>query len=110
MTPASWAIAVTSRKRSENLPELRTVAEEGLEGFEVASWFGILAPAGTPKSVVGKLHEAISKGTSTNEFKRRLETLGAVPMSEGPAEFSALIARELAKWEKIVRASGARVE
>lgn len=104
------AIAVTSRNRSENFPELKTVAEEGLAGFDVASWFGILAPAGTEQAVIDKLHRAIARVMSTADFKRRLHTLGAQPMSEGPREFHGLIERELTKWATIVKESGARVE
>lgn len=104
------AIAVTSRNRSESSPQVKTVAEEGLAGFEVASWFGVLAPADTPQAVIDKLHRTIAGVASTAEFKSRLHTLGAQPMSEGPKDFRRLIESELKKWAVIVRESGARVE
>lgn len=104
------ALAVTSSKRSENFPELPTIAEQGLDGYQVSSWFGVLAPGGTPKAVIDKLHAAFSKEVATPEFKARLEKLGAQPMSGGPKEFQELIKRELVKWAAVVKASGARVE
>jgi tripartite-type tricarboxylate transporter receptor subunit TctC len=104
------ALAVTSRSRSSNFPQLKTVAEEGLPGFEVASWFGVLAPGGTSKEVVEKLHRELSAAISSKDFKDRLATLGAEPMSGGPREFQALIKTEFEKWGRIVKESGARVE
>lgn len=104
------ALAVTSSQRSENFPQLPTIAEQGLDGFQVSSWFGVLAPGGTPRAVIDKLNGAFSKETAAPEFKARLEQLGAVPMSGGPKEFEALIKRELVKWAAVVKASGARVD
>jgi tripartite-type tricarboxylate transporter receptor subunit TctC len=105
------ALAVTSSKRSENFPQLPTIAEQpGLDGFQVSSWFGVLAPAGTPKPIVDKLNAAFTKEATAPDFKARLEQLGAVPMSGGPREFEELIKQELVKWAAVVKASGARVE
>lgn len=101
------AIAVTTAKRSEQFPNLPTIAESGFPGFEVSSWFGVVAPAGTPKDIVAKLDGVISRVVSSPEFKARLVSLGAVPMSGGPAEFSALIKSELAKWKPVIKESGA---
>jgi tripartite-type tricarboxylate transporter receptor subunit TctC len=72
----------------------------------VASWFGVLAPAGTPKPVIDYLNKAISATISTPPFRKRLVDLGAVPMHGGPQEFSRLIATELHKWESVVKDSG----
>lgn len=103
------ALAVTSTKRSENFPQLPTIAE-GLPGFQVSSWFGVLAPGGTPKAVIDRLNAAFSKEAATPAFKARLEQLGAQPMSGGPQEFQELIKQELVKWADVVKVSGARVE
>ena len=105
------ALAVTSSQRSENFPQLPTIAEQpGLDGFQVSSWFGVLAPAGTPRPVIDTLNAAFKKEVTAPEFKTRLEKLGAVPMSGGPKEFEELIKHELVKWAAVVKASGARVE
>jgi len=101
------AIAVTTAKRTDQFPNLPTIAESGFPGFEVSSWFGVVAPAGTPKDVVAKLDSVISKVVSSPEFKARLVSLGAVPLSGGPAEFSQLIDSELAKWKPVIKESGA---
>jgi len=104
------AIAVTSAARQVTYPNLPTIAESGFPGFEVASWFGILAPAGTPKPVIAYLHKTITKVISTPQFKNRLLELGAVPMTGGPDEFAKLIKTELQKWEGAVKSSGATPE
>ena len=100
------AIAVTTRARQANYPNVPTIAESGYPGFEVASWFGVLAPAGTPKPIIAHLNKAITATISTPEFKQRLLSLGAVPMHGGPEEFSQTIAAELLKWESVVKGSG----
>jgi len=104
------ALAVTSRSRQPTYPDVPTIAESGYPGFNVSSWFGILAPAGTPKSVIAFLNAAIHKVVSTPQFKARLLQLGAAPMQGGPEEFSKLIKDELQKWGPIVKSSGAKVE
>lgn len=101
------AIAVTSVARQKDFPSVPTVAESGYPGFEASSWFGVLAPAGTPADVVAKLSRIISSTASSAAFEARLLQLGAVPMAGTPPEFAQLIKTELAKWGPVVHATGA---
>lgn len=105
------AFAVTSAVRSQALPDLPTVAEAAnLPDFEASSWFGLLAPAGTPADIVNRLHEETAKALKSAEITSRLGALGAIPGGTTPAEFSRQIAAEIAKWAPVVQASGARVD
>ncbi len=105
------ALAVTSAERSAALPELPTVAEAGpLKGFEASSWFGLLAPAGTPADVVNRVQQETAKALATPAMKERLLSQGAIPSGMSPADFAALIAAETKKWAAVVKASGAKVD
>ena len=107
------ALAVTSASRSTALPDVPTVAEVGgatLKGYEASSWFGLLAPAGTPAEVVNRLQQETAKALGSAALKERLQAQGAIPGGNTPAEFSALIAAETTKWAKVVKASGAKVD
>lgn len=104
------AVAVTSSKRAPVLPELPTIAEAGLPGYEASSWFGILAPASTPRDVVGKLHDAIVKGLATPETSERLASQGAEQVGNTPEQFAVFIREEIDKWGKVVKAAGAKVD
>ena len=104
------ALAVTSMTRSAALPDVPTMDEEGLKGFDATSWFGLLAPAGTPKDIVAKLNSASVKALASAEMRERLATQGADPVGNTPDQFAAFIKAEIDKWAKIVKASGARID
>jgi tripartite-type tricarboxylate transporter receptor subunit TctC len=104
------ALAVTTSKRIPALPNLPTVAESGLPGFETGSWFGLLAPAGTPMDIVNRVQQETAKALATPGMKERLLAQGAIPSGNTPAQFATLIDRELKKWQPVVRASGAKVD
>jgi tripartite-type tricarboxylate transporter receptor subunit TctC len=105
------ALAVTSAQRSAALPDVPTVEEAaGLKGFEASSWFGLLAPAGTPPDVVSRIQQEVAKSLATPAMKERLATLGAIPSGNTPAQFAALIESEHKKWAEVVKASGAKVD
>ena len=107
------ALAVTSAARSGALPEVPTVEEVGgpsLKGYEASSWFGLLAPAGTPADVVNRVQQETAKALATATMKERLLSQGAIPSGMTSAEFVRFIGAETAKWAKVVKASGAKVD
>jgi tripartite-type tricarboxylate transporter receptor subunit TctC len=104
------ALAVTSPQRSSLMPQLPTVAETGLPGYDVASWFGLAAPAGTPQDIVSRLNEEVGKMLRAPDMRERLASLGAEPRTMTPQQFAALIPAEIRKWAKVVKDSGAHVE
>jgi tripartite-type tricarboxylate transporter receptor subunit TctC len=104
------ALAVTSGKRSSVAPDLPTVAESGLPAFEVINWYGVLVPARTPKAVVDKLNAEIAKIMKMPDVKERLSSVGIETFSSTPAQFAAFIKDETAKWAKVVKFSGARLD
>ena len=105
------AFAVTSAKRSSALPDVPTVEEAaGLKGFEASSWFGLLAPAGTPVEVLNRIQQETAKSLSTPVIKEKLVAQGAVPGGSTPQEFAAFIDAEIRKWAPVVKTSGARVD
>ena len=103
-------LAVTTAKRSPELPDVPTIAEAGLPGYEATSWFGLFAPAGTPAPVVSRLHAAIVKVLAQPDVKKKISEQGAEVYSEKPEQFAAFIQAESAKWGKVVRESGASVD
>ena len=90
------------------MPELPTIAESGVPGFDVASWIGVAAPAKTPKDIVYKLNTEIVKILHMPDVRRRFFELGAEPVGNTPEEFAAYIQTEIVKWSKVVKDSGAR--
>ncbi len=104
------AVAVTSLKRAPALPDVPTVSESGVPGFEASSWFGILAPAGTPAPIVAKLNAEVNKWLQSPEGKEQLLAQGAEVAGGPPEQFVAHIRAETDKWAKVVKASGAKVD
>jgi tripartite-type tricarboxylate transporter receptor subunit TctC len=104
------ALAVTSPKRSAALPDVPTVAEAGLPGYDSTQWYGVLAPAGTQREIVARLHGAIARALRDEEVGRRLAADGAEPVGSSPEEFTAFIKSETEKWAKVARAAGIKAE
>ncbi|AEG94614.1 Bug family tripartite tricarboxylate transporter substrate binding protein [Ramlibacter tataouinensis] len=105
------ALAVTSSQRSSALPDVPTVEEAGgLKGFDASSWFGLLAPAGTPADIVGRIQQEVARSLDTPAIKEKLQAQGAIPSGNTPAEFARLIDAEHKKWAGVVKASGAKVD
>jgi len=104
------ALAVTSGTRASSLPEVPTLSEAGLPGYEIVSWQAVFAPAGTPQPVVQRLATEIGKIINDPEVKSRLAGLGVEPSGAGPAELGALQKSEVAKWAKLIKASNIKVE
>ena len=104
------AIAVTSTKRAPALPDLPTIAESGVSGFDASSWFGLLAPAGTPKDVIQRINAEANKALQSPEMKEKLLGQGAEAVGNSPEFFAEYIKAETAKWAKVVKESGAKVD
>ncbi len=105
------ALAVTSAQRSAALPDVPTIEEAaGLKGFEATSWFGLLAPAGTPADIVNRLQQEVARALNTPAIKEKMLAQGAIPSGNTPAEFARLIESEHTKWAQVVKTSGARVD
>ena len=104
------ALALVAPQRSSVLPDVPTVAEAGLPRFEVTTWYGILAPAGTPRPVVERLNGELGKIMHSSELKERLEALATDPMTSTPEQFADLIRREIAKWREVVREAGVKAD
>ena len=105
------ALAVTSRERSAALPNVPTMeAAANLKGFDASAWFGLLAPAGTPREVINKVHQDVARILATPEMRERFAAQGAQPIGDTPAQFGAFIRAEIDKWTQVVKFSGARVD
>ena len=103
-------LAVTTAKRSPELPNVPTIAEAGVPGYEATSWFGMFAPAGTPAPVLAKLNAAIVKVLAQPDVKKKINEQGAEVYSETPEQFAAFIQAESVKWGKVVKESGASLD
>jgi tripartite-type tricarboxylate transporter receptor subunit TctC len=104
------ALAVTTTQRYPGLPDVPTMQEAGVAGYDAAAWFGILAPAGTPRDVVTKLNAEVNRIVMLPDVRERFDQQGAVPNPGTPEQFGAFIKSEIEKWSKVVKASGAKVE
>jgi tripartite-type tricarboxylate transporter receptor subunit TctC len=104
------ALAITSATRYPELPDLPTMQEAGVPGYEATAWFGMLMPKGTPKSVVARMNSEVNKALAQPDVKEKLAQQGAVATAWTPEQFGEFIHNEIAKWGKVVKASGAKVE
>jgi len=104
------ALAITSSRRAQSNPDLPTIAEAGVSGYVSDTWYGILAPAKTPKDVVAKLHAAAVKALKSPEVADRLTKLGAEPVGNTPEDFAKMLASEQKVWTKVVKDTGAKVD
>ena len=107
---AMRGLAVTSLKRMENAPNIPTVAESGIPGFEADSWNGLVAPAGVPKAIVSRMEAAVAEVLAKPDVKKRLSDAGFTPVAAPSAAFADLIARDLVKWNHVVKEAGLTAE
>ncbi len=104
------AIAITSARRSPLLPDVPTIAESGFPGFDVQSWFGLAAPAGTPQPVIDRLNTELNKVLNSPDLRRRFQEMAATPEPGTPAQMRAFATAEMQRWREVVKVSGAKVE
>lgn len=104
------ALAVTSASRQPQAPEIPTIAESGLPGYECIVWNGLVAPGGTPPDIVNKIAAAVQKMTRTPAFQQKMTQIGSVPIGDTPEQFRAYVKLELVRWAKVVKDSGAKVD
>ena len=104
------AIAVTSLKRVDDLPQVPTVAESGYKGFEAVTWFGVVAPAGVPKDIVRRLNTELNKALQTADVKQKLSDQGADVLGGTPEQFGELIKSEITRWAPVIKESGAKLD
>ena len=104
------ALGIGSAKRSVALPEVPTIDEAGVPGYEASNWWGILAPAGTPPAVLERLHKELAVILASAETQKRFQTEGAEAVHMNPEEFGRFIAAETAKWARVVKEAGIRAE
>lgn len=104
------ALAITSSKRGDDLPEVPTVAESGVRGFEAVTWFGFVAPANTPKDIVTRLNAEIAKALQSPDVRKKLSDQGADILGGTPEQFGNLIKTDIARWAPVVKESGAKAD
>jgi tripartite-type tricarboxylate transporter receptor subunit TctC len=99
-------LGITSEKRSPLMPEVPTMAEGGLPGFVTQTWYGVLAPRGTPAPIITTLNSIIVKAVQREDFRNRLAQMGADPLAESPEYFRKMLGEEIERWSKVIKASG----
>jgi tripartite-type tricarboxylate transporter receptor subunit TctC len=104
------ALAVTGPKRTPAAPDIPTVAESGVPGYEVTTFYGISAPAKTPRPIIDRLHSEIVRALNSPDIRERLQGLGADPVGNTPEQYTAFMVNEIAKWTKVIRAAGIKGE
>ena len=104
------AVAITSAKRSSIVPDIPTVAESGVRGFEAGTWYAVLAPAGTPRAIVRHLNESIVRIVQLPDVREKLALQGAEPLAGSPEEVGEFVRREVGRWSKVVKAAGVRLD
>ena len=104
------AIAVTTAQRWPGAPEIPTVAESGVPGYEVSGWFGLLAPAGTPPAVLKTIQQAIAEAVKQPEVNKQMLDLGALPVANTPEAFAALVQADVATWREVVKSTGVKLD
>jgi tripartite-type tricarboxylate transporter receptor subunit TctC len=104
------ALAVSTAQRSTLAPEVPTMIEAGVPGYDADAWFGLFVPAATPKDIIARLHAEVTKSLQAADTRERLRNIGATPGSGSTEQFSALFRSELAKWAKVVKSAGVRVD
>ena len=103
-------LAVTTLNRQSAIPEISTISESGLKGYELGAWYGLLAPAGTPREIVQRLYAEITRGLKEPDARERLASLGAEFVDKNPEAFAEHLRAEVAKWGKVVKSAGLKVE
>ena len=103
-------IAVTGLKRSPTVPDIPTVAESGVKGYEVTTFYGVSAPAKTPRPIIDRLHSEIVRALKSPDLRDRLQGLGASPVGNTPDQYTAFMQNEIAKWDKVIKAAGIKGE
>jgi tripartite-type tricarboxylate transporter receptor subunit TctC len=103
-------LAVTTAKRTSAIPELPTISEAGVPGYEASTWYGVMAPAGTPPEITARLHNAIIADLRADDMRTRIAADGGEVVGSTPEEFAAVLKRDLVKWTRVVKESGARAD
>ena len=104
------ALAVTGARRAPAAPALPTVAESGVPGYEVTAWYGVSAPAKTPRAIIDRLHDEIVRALNSPDLRERLTSQGADPLHRTPEEYTAFVQSEILKWAKVIKAAGIKGE
>jgi tripartite-type tricarboxylate transporter receptor subunit TctC len=103
-------LAVTTPRRMSNFPEVPTLAESGMPGFDVGAWQGLMVPAGTPRPIIDRLNAELRKALANPEVRAKLALQGAEPLGSTPEEYGAYIRKEIDRWGKVVQQSGVKAE